>query len=569
MVKRRRRSDASIDGEAPSALLEPVLLPGTSLLELPAALLDDVALRSTQLGAGGTLSLTCGAFSKTNLLHAPALHIQLDSQRCDQQLTPSVVAALQSRTCQLALTLERQPAQSSRQYITLLTEVLKKLASCAAVEACNLGSIQGPSFSFHKTLGFSPDLAQHLMGSFPSLTSLSLHNYSIPCSDLATLLSHPRLSLQLQQLDLSSTTILQAKRPEPGAATLANLFHASRLKQLSLLFNTMAEDGINCLLPNLQPLSQHLTQLCIQQKGYEECLNEFTAALQPLAQLQVLTIYLTPDLGGLSELLQALPRLHTLQLPGATVYGQEQLDTLLAATQLTSIQLHSLQRLTNLRADVPCSWQRMEVTGYVDCSSVAHLPLHSLTQPLVLAALAISAAEGDNCALVAAAVHNLTQACSVPVRVKELWLYMSEDDTAAEQHVELQQLVAVLQALKHCSFITVRVSDMNVGAADVLTLAPLCRACTQLKFACGSVTPSLEFWRQLVQLMTTVTHLTFYDSDGSASTAMHQSLQLMADQPWARWLDICIWRPSDSDRLPTCWQASPLTQPGKLRVWFK
>ncbi|KAL6756067.1 hypothetical protein V8C86DRAFT_2658255, partial [Haematococcus lacustris] len=395
MVKRRRRSDASVNGEAPSALRGPLLalIPGTPLLELPAALLDDVALRATQLGAGGTLSLTCGAFSETNLLHAPALHIQLECQGCDQQLTPRVVAALQARTCQLALTLERQPAQSSRQYITLLTEVVKKLASCAAVEACKLGSIQGPSFSFHKTLGFSPDLAQHLMGSFPSLTSLSLHNFSIPCSDLATLLSHPRLSLQLQQLDLSSTTILQAKRPEPGAATLANLFHASRLKQLSLLFNTMAEDGNNSLLPNLQPLSQHLTQLCIQQQGYEECLDEFTAALQPLAQLQVLTISLTPDLGGLSELLQALPRLHTLQLPGAAVYGQEQLDTLLAATQLSSIKLRSFQRLTMLRADVPCSWQRMELTGYVDCSSAAHLPLHSLTQPLVLAALAISAHE--------------------------------------------------------------------------------------------------------------------------------------------------------------------------------
>ncbi|KAL6756058.1 hypothetical protein V8C86DRAFT_124686 [Haematococcus lacustris] len=572
MVKRRRRSDASIDGEAPSALLEPVLalLPGTSLLELPAALLDDVALRSTQLGAGGTLSLTCGAFSKTNLLHAPALHIQLDSQRCDQQLTPRVVAALQSRTCQLALTLERQPAQSSRQYITLLTEVLKKLASCAAVEACNLGSIQGPSFSFHKTLGFSPDLAQHLMGSFPSLTSLSLHNFSIPCSDLATLLSHPRLSLQLQQLDLSSTTILQAKRPEPRAATLANLFHASRLKQLSLLFNNRAEGTGRPLLPNLQPLVQHLTQLCIQQReGKLWGLYEFTAALQPLAQLQVLTLSRTPDLGGLSELLQALPRLHTLQLPGAAVYGQEQLDTLLAATQLSSIKLHSFQRLTNLRADVPCSWQRMELTGYVDCSSAAHLPLHSLTQPLVLAALAISANEGDNCALVAAAVHNLTQACSVPVRIKELWLYMSEEDTAAEQHVELQQLVAVVQALKHCSFEKVQVSNMNVGVADVLTLAPLCQGCTQLGFAYGSVTPSLEFWRQLVQLMPTVTHLTFSYSDGSASAAMHQSLQLMAEQPWARWLDICIVRPSGSDRLPTCWQASPLTQPGKLRVWFK
>ncbi|KAL6745939.1 hypothetical protein V8C86DRAFT_3035125 [Haematococcus lacustris] len=813
MAKRRRRSDVTASGVPVQAILANL---GNPLLELPEALIADIASRAARLGAGGALSLTCRTLSKIKLWHARSLRIQLDSQRCDQMFTPRVVAALQSRTTKLALTLEQQRDHNSRRYIRLLTKVMKKLASCAAVESCNLRNTQRPSRSPLKPLRCNPDIAQHFMGCFPGLTSLSLHNYTISCHGLASLLAHPRLSLQLQQLDLSSTTILQqqVQRPKPGAATLATLFHASRLKQLSLLIDNRAEGQDRPLLPNLQPLSSHLTQLClmqqredapcswqrleltgyvdsatvthlplhsltqplvlgelaihtgqdnhcalvaaavhsltqackvpvrikalqlsmfvmpdtpamaaeqliklqqlvpvlqalthcswgllgvthlnlgaadvltlaplcqgctqlefchgsvtpslefwhqlvqrmptvtnvvfkhveestslamheslqlmaeqpwarwlgicitrpscsyrlhacwqasplcqpgklrgatlrcspdpdsyrkqrkssflpgllcIQQQGYEECLDEFTAGLQPLAQLQVLTISLTPDLGGLSELLQALPRLHTLQLPGAAVYGQEQLDTLLAATQLSSSKLRSFQRLTKLRADVPCSWQRMEITGYVDCSSAAHLPLHSLTQPLVLAALAICANEGDNCALVAAAVHNLTQACSVPVRIKELWLYMSEDDTAAEQHVELQQLVA----LKHCSFITVRVSDMNVGAADVLTLAPLCQACTQLKFACGSVTPSLEFWRQLVQLMPTVTHLTFYDSDGSASAAMHKSLQLMADQPWARWLDICIWRPSGSDRLPTCWQASPLTQPGKLRL---
>ncbi|KAJ9533533.1 hypothetical protein QJQ45_026578, partial [Haematococcus lacustris] len=561
----RRRIDASVDGMpdgAPSAIPRP--LSGTSLTTLPIELKDDIARRAIQLGAGEALSLTCRACSKTNLLHAPSLHIQLDSQGCDQFLTPRVVAALQARTCKLALTLEQQRAQSSREYIMLLTEVLKKLAnhgcekkaSCAAVETCKLGTIQGPSPIPRSSLCCSPDLAQHLLDSFPSLTSLGLHGYSIPCSDLGALLSHPQLSLQLQQLDLSNTTIIQAKRPEPGAATLDNLFHASRLKQLSLFIKSRSE-GNKLLLPDLQPLSQHLTQLRIQQgAGVPWGLDEFTAAMAPLAQLQVLAMPGCDHMLGLLELLQALPQLHTLQLPDAAGRGQEQLDTLLAATQLTSIKLKSVTRLTSARADAPCSWQRLELTGYVDCSFMAHLPLHSLTQPLVLGTLQCNANDLD---LVAAAVNNLTQACKVPVMIKVLRL-------TAWQHVKVQQLLAVLQPLKHRSWGMVSVTHMNVGAAEVSTLAPLCQACTQLEFAFGSVNPSLDFWHQLVQEMPTITHLTFFDSKGSDSAAMCKSLKLMADQPWARWLDVCIARPSCSDRLHACWRDSLLSQLGKLRA---
>ncbi|KAL6758451.1 hypothetical protein V8C86DRAFT_3134395 [Haematococcus lacustris] len=549
MVKRRRRIDASVDGMpdgAPSAILGP--LPGTSLTTLPIELSDDIARRAIQLGAGEALSLTCRAFSKTNLLHAPTLHIQLDSQGCDQFLTPRVVAALQARTCKLALTLEQQRAQSSREYIMLLTEILKKLAnhgcekkaSCAAVETCKLGTIQGPSPIPRSSLRCSLDLAQHFMDSFPGLTSVALHGYSIPCSDLATLLSHPQLSLQLQQLDLSSTTILQPEQPEPGEATLDNLFHAFRLKRLSLLFNNMAEGDNKPLMPNLQPLSQHLTQLCLQRpEGVVWRFDKFTSALAPLAQLRVLTMPECDHMLGLLELLQALPQLHTLQLPDAAIRGQEQLDTLLAATQLTSIQLKAVTWLTSTRADAPCSWQRLELTGFVDCSTAVHLPLHTLTQPLVLGELRFNANDLD---LVAAALHNLTQACKVSVRMKVLRL-------SARQHVELQQLLAVLQALEHCSWEKVFVIYMIVGAADVATLAPLCQGCTQLEYAYGSVTPSLEFWRQLLQLMPTVTHLIFRYSKGSDSAAMHQSLQLMAKQSWARGLAALLSHPQLSLQL--------------------
>ncbi|KAJ9532806.1 hypothetical protein QJQ45_010928 [Haematococcus lacustris] len=181
-------------------------------------------------------------------------------------LSPRVIAGLRARTCKLVITLELPREQGSR----LLAEVLGKLGICTAVEACKLSSLQGPSLAPRTPLDCSPSLAQCLVDSFPSLTSLALHGYFIPCSGLATLLSQPRLSRQLQQLDLSNTTITQAEQPDPEAATLDNLFNAAR------------------------------------------GLDGFRAALQPLAQLQVLTISTklktaTWHREGLTELLQALP----------------------------------------------------------------------------------------------------------------------------------------------------------------------------------------------------------------------------------------------------------------------
>ncbi|KAJ9532830.1 hypothetical protein QJQ45_010951 [Haematococcus lacustris] len=572
MKMRRRHSDASVPVEVPSTTLGP--LPGISLTDLPVALFDDVARRAIQLGAGGALSLTCRSLSKTNLLHAPALHIQLESQRYDRLLTPRVVAVLKARTCKLALTLEQQRAQCHTQYIPLLTNVLMKLASCAAVEVCKLCTSKGPSLPHkrYKRLGCSPDLAQHLMDSFPSLTSLSLHNYAIPCSGLASLLSHPQLALQLQQLDLSSSTITHLKRPGPGAATLANLFHASRVKQLSLLISSTAGEGWHRekpLLPNLQPLSQHLTQLCLMlQSGVG--LDKFTAPLQPLAQLQVLKISCISRLKELPGLLQALPRLHTLQLPNATVKGQEQMDALLAATQLTSIQLSSLKGLTCSCADVPCSWQRLELTGRVGWMTLTYLPLHSLSQALVLGHLGIRARDNPD---VAAALHLLAEAITVPVQIMELAVNMRSPDylevitpeLLQQQGVDLAQLLALLQPLQCCGKVNVR-GLYEVTAADVLALAPLCWDCTHFALEGGSMEPSLQFWRQLVQLMPAVQKVSFYCVKGGVSEAMHESMLLMAEQPWARWLDITVRYHGSGEGLPACWQAGSWMETGMLKV---
>ncbi|KAL6753898.1 hypothetical protein V8C86DRAFT_3139573 [Haematococcus lacustris] len=413
-----------------------------SLLGLSAPLLDDIASRAVQLGAGKALSLTCRAFSLAILQHAPALSIKLGQGRRSRLLAPRVISALQTRTCKLTLTLKQPRDQEFRQYMKELTTALVKLRNITAVHRCKL----------------------------------------------------------LQQLDLTGTTILQTDEDEefedprqPEDIGAVALFQGLRLKQLSL------EVHRKKLMPDLQPLAPHLTQLCIGLKWQREPIR----ALAPL-------------------------------LPRASVWGHEQLDALLAATQLTSIQLESISNHTSRRTHVPCSWQRLEVVKHIDCAAACCLPLYSLTQPLVLGKLYISAVgeygdtdrdfvEPDNedgdefgdgvgdedgaCELVANALHNLLQACQVPVRIGTLSIAMGSMDAmscvlsrffggAREGQVQARQLLSLLQPLGG------RVGQVEVfmlhdlGVADVPALAQLCQGCTSLEFCDGSLTPQPGAWAQ-------------------------------------------------------------------------
>ncbi|KAJ9521325.1 hypothetical protein QJQ45_001297 [Haematococcus lacustris] len=537
-------------GEAPP--------PATSLLDLPGALLDDIACRTAQTRARELLSSTCFALFEACLLHAPAFRIRLDRQRCDKLLTPRVVAALQARSSRVALTFEQpwtalhyavrivgQPrAEDSGVYLPHLAPVLDTLGSCGAVEACKLGS-RGWCFASDGgidpplPLDCTPGLAQRLLDSFPGLTALTIHGYSITCRNLASLLSHPQLALQLRQLDLIRSRILPPQQTGPWEETQAKLFQGLRLKQLRLEA---------CMgMPDLQPLADHLTQLEV---------HGCPSALEALSQLALLQVLVMPHLQFhqqfVSLLLPAQPRLHTLQLPAFTVEGQPQLDALLAATQLISVQLHSMEGLTSSRAGVPCSWQRLELLGPVSNTTAAYLPLHSLTQPLVLGRLYIGGDDASN-PEVAAAVRNLTQACKVPVKILVLHLSLVDSlapalepgptPPVATMATKLLQLHALVKPLQQCC--TAKVFVLNrpascVGTADVVALAPLCQGCTCLELHKGTLTPSLEFWRQLVQLMPTISQVTLFRLTGAGSAAMYESLRLMAEQPWARWLDITI-----------------------------
>ncbi|KAJ9520536.1 hypothetical protein QJQ45_007414 [Haematococcus lacustris] len=548
--------------------------PATRLLDLPPELLDDIACRVMQLGARTQLHLTCRAFSLARLLHVPALRIQLGRQCSDQLLTPRVVAALQARTCKLVLTLQQPETEDSKcykeqlaptlqlpqteytqDYTDLLAHALAKLDNCAAVEVCKLVSSGTYDANNRKHLRCPPGLAQHLLDSFPSLTALTLEGLCVSNDALAILLSHPPLALQLQQLHLTNDSVPVGDEPR----LLGPVFQGLQLKQLSIAAVRPKHPG----LPSYQPLHQHLTQLnLVSCEVLDTSLSDFMEYLHPLAQLQVLTISNLSGLEGLTELLQALPQLHTLQLPGALVWCQQQLDTLLAATQLTSIQLSEIVEFDTSYADAPCSWQRLELTGAINSSGIAYLPLHSLSQPLVLGRLNICVWNMSN-PTYAASLHHLAEACTVPVQIKEMNLWMQSLEQMHEvitpallqqQREDLAELVALLQPLQFCGKVVVR-GLHEVTAADVLALAPLCRDCTHLLLCDGSMDPSLGFWYRLVQLMPAVQKVTFTRVEGCVSAAMHESLQLMAEQPWARWLDITIRGEVTASDLPSCWQA--------------
>ncbi|KAJ9533995.1 hypothetical protein QJQ45_027100, partial [Haematococcus lacustris] len=566
---------SATDGYNPASEAPP---PATRLLDLPPALLDDIACRVMQLGARSLLPLTCRAFSLAHLPHIPALRIQLGRQCCDQLLTPRVVAALQARTSKLALTLWQPETEDSfwynkqlaptlqlpqteytQQYTDLLAHVLAKLDNCAAVEVCKLVSSGTYDSDNCRHLRCSPGLAQHLLDSFPSLTALTLDGLIVSSDALASMLSHPPLASKLQQLDLTDPSLVDGDM-EPGA--VGTLLQGLQLKQLSVAVVEAQQLPLGTPpLPIFQPLAQHLTQLNFYlyypqydddpRSNYLVQFKYLVDYLQPLAQLQVLTLPCQDQLEGLTELLQALPELHTLRLPAVAVLGQQRLDALLAATRITTLQLGTVEGLHTSYADAPCSWQRLELMGSVDWKAITCLPLHSLSQPLLLRHLEVSVEDTPDPEM-AAAFQLLAYACKVPVKIKSMLLTMlslkqqfdsddgwfakedeeeeedeEEDEEEEEelfveelfakggsgpvvitpaylrqQRVELAQLVAMLQPLQFCCVGKVVVRDLHkVTAADVLALAPLCRDCTYFGLTNGSMEPSLEFWRQLVQLM--------------------------------------------------------------------
>ncbi|KAJ9532182.1 hypothetical protein QJQ45_003913 [Haematococcus lacustris] len=133
----------------------------------------------------------------------------------------------------------------------------------------------------------------------------------------------------------------------------------------------------------------------------------------------------------LVPMLASLPSLHTLLLLQEIVHG-DQVDVLLAATQITHLQVYSISCLVFSRVSAACSWRQLEVEE-MDWLSAAHLPLHSLTHPLQLAQLGGVGPVGAE--VLAAAELNLCERNKAGLEVEDMWLNRGSFDLLTAQYV--------------------------------------------------------------------------------------------------------------------------------------
>ncbi|KAJ9532565.1 hypothetical protein QJQ45_010694 [Haematococcus lacustris] len=262
---------------------------------------------------------------------------------------------------------------------SLVAMMLKAVPLCGAVDSLAI------SWHYDFDLPWEPEFSTALAASFPSLTSLTLQKCSMSIGHLANAIN-PLLLPRLLHLDLEYASITH--EGQPGSSP----FIGSRLQELCLHGVDEGAGGREFLY-GLLPLPPTLTQLEVI-NAYEEPWDwvRLAAAVSSLTQLQQLR--LTDESRGwykggpglsLLPALAHLPSLHTLVVDELVV-GQEQLDALLALTQITSLQVAAFSGLTSSRASAACSWRQLEVHT-MDWVTAAYLPLHSLTHPLHLTQL--------------------------------------------------------------------------------------------------------------------------------------------------------------------------------------
>ncbi|KAL6760602.1 hypothetical protein V8C86DRAFT_3132404 [Haematococcus lacustris] len=208
-----------------------------------------------------------------------------------------------------------------------------------------------------------------------------------------------------------------------------------RLQQLSLGW------GYWDFTPHLAPLAPHLTQLAVDSvtsgcSRFVASPASLAAAVGTLTCLQSLEFGINGVEAGdwfstlLAPVLASLPSLHTLLLQ-EKVAG-DQLDVLLAATQITHLQVYSISCLALSRVSAACSWRQLEVEE-MDWLSAAHLPLHSLTHPLHLALL--GGVDSVGAEVLAAAELNLCERNKAGLEVEDVWLSRDSFDLLTKQHV--------------------------------------------------------------------------------------------------------------------------------------
>ncbi|KAJ9505855.1 hypothetical protein QJQ45_026719, partial [Haematococcus lacustris] len=283
---------------------------------------------------------------------------------------------------------EAEPAAAAADAACLTAWTLGAVPLCGAVDCLTI------SWYGHLVLPWEPAFSTALAASFPSLTSLTFYEGRMSIGHLANAIN-PLLLSKLVHLDINGITITH--KGQLGRSP----FIGSRLQTLSLQ-DVVEVDGERELLFGLLPLPPTLTQLAVSGSLADRWdWVRIAAAVSSLTQLQQLRLtdgkkfwYKGgPGPMALLSALAHLPSLHTLEVDEYLV-GQDQLDALLALTQITRLELFEFTCLTSSRASAACSWRQLDVK-ILDWVTAAFLPLHSLTHPLRLQQLHLTQLVGD------------------------------------------------------------------------------------------------------------------------------------------------------------------------------
>ncbi|KAJ9532214.1 hypothetical protein QJQ45_003880 [Haematococcus lacustris] len=423
----------------------------TQLLDLPDELLSAVLRQLVDDESRLHVFMTSKRLATAMLQNAPSIQLTYptaanydDHKKHDKPVAAFLAQALEAREAPVKLTLRpdedlytdyfRDKAEAQA-VARLASSTLGAVGLCTAVQHLNLcfGSVFG---AFWK-----PVYTAALCASFPSLTSLTLRELSMTPTQLDLLVSHPLMLAKLRRLDISAARIEDdSDDGSDDEETATSPFHASKLQRLTLSW------GDWDFSPHLAPLAPHLRQLEVFRvvEAFQVVSSTLASAISVLTCLEWLRVAMDPSDEPISTLLPVLaqmPSLHTLLLTGRDVEGDDQLDALLAATQITHLQLRSFSDLTLSKATAACSWRKLEIDGHIkDWVTAASLPLHNLKHPLYLRQLGDSGDIGVE--VLAAAELNLCEQNKAGLVVEVMWLDKATLDLLGEQYLSHRRYAA-------------------------------------------------------------------------------------------------------------------------------
>ncbi|KAJ9505844.1 hypothetical protein QJQ45_010642 [Haematococcus lacustris] len=337
----------------------------TQLLDLPDEMLSAVLRKVDNTKSRLHVFMTSKRLATAMLQHTPSIQLTYptdanydDDKEHDPPIAPFLAQALEAREAPVKLTLKPdeglfydyfQDKAEAEAVARLASSTVGAVGLCTAVKHLQL--------CFSKEFGafWKPMYSAALCASFPSLTSLTLQELSMTPTQLGLLVSHPLMLPRLRHLDISNASF-------DDEEAVTSPFHASNLQHLALSWVEWD------FIPHLAPLAPHLTQLEILEVE-EACpfiSTTLAEAISALTCLEWLCLALDKSDEPFSTLLPVLaqmPSLHTLILKDQDVEGDDQLDALLAATQITHLQVHSFSDLTLSKATAACSWRKLEIDG--------------------------------------------------------------------------------------------------------------------------------------------------------------------------------------------------------------